>query len=689
MTLPPRSACWRAGLAGVLGAASGFALFVLWWEERETHESPVIFVLALLVAAGVSFAFESLREGVEGHEEKRARLPDTLVTITLLVIFELFVLGLHTTIALTAHLPELKQVGDLVLGEALVGQSHSYLHLVIMILLWVSAAVVLTLGLCVAVFDPGCTLPPSCSWREVRGWGAPTVRAAGIGGLTGAVGGPLAVLGYAFGVRAVAEVRMILFDTGRFVTHLRGLADHAPLPWNIPVGALRLLFEWLSSLLGERWGPIVALVVSIGLAVWSLRTSVKWPAVVIGVVFAIPLLGGAGYLFKLGAAVAMVWALPGIVLGAMIPWLSTPSRYPALWGFVAFIAALILVGLAWAARQAPLAAGVLVSFGLAFGAVAVALFWRGGAIERYWPILAMSVAVNVFGGTHLMQGIDFFNIQKEAYFFSRSPLLTVQPRLQLPDPGLRLAELSRQLRLFALSLDSATGTLKASSPTPRSTILSGPTSPGVVQAESEIAVRMHEMDSVEKVVTSRYESLRASLGTAERHFRLSDSLSLQEQATQLDTLRAGAPRLGALTDSLTYDLDQLLGGELAKPAVEESPSWPALWFLRSPEATRLRADQADLTRRREVFQGRLRALGAATRAARASVMLYQSRLDRAREEVDRRIVSARQLELAMTASLGFWATIGILASWAIRRGSGHGAPGGTHAAHGEEVAGTA
>lgn len=675
MTLPPRSALWRAALAGAFGAASGFALFLLWWEEGETHERPVVFLLALLVAAGVSFAFESFRDDVEGREEKRTRLPDTLVTITLLAIFELFVLGLHTTISLATRLPELKQVGDLVLGQALVGRSNVYLHLAVMVFLWVSAAAALTMGFCVAVFDPACALPPLYAWREVTAWAKPTMRAAGTGGLTGVVVGPLAVLGYTLCVRALAEVKMILFDTDAFTAHIRGLAERAPLPWNIPIGALRLLFGSLGTLLGARWGPILALGLSLGLGAWSLRTSVKWPAVVVGVVYAIPLFGGAGYLLKLAVAVAAVWALPGIVLGAMIPWLRTPSRYPALWGFVALGAAVILLGLAWAVRDTPVAAGLTVSLGLGFAGAGVVLFWRGGAIERYWPILALSVAINVLGGTRLMQGIDFFNIQKEAYFFSRSPLLTLHPaEPQLgPVPDTSWARLSRQIQQFGAFVDSTSSVTRGRQMSLGLHLVPiRPVPLRVARSAAAMAARVRDMAAVERTMTDRYERLRMSLEIAQRSFSQSETVGLQDQAERLDVLRAAAPGLQALAARLTADISTLLDSELARPAPEESPSRPRPFFTDSDDVAALQQDRAELTRKREVFERQLGNLATATRAIHASVTAYQERLDSAREALHRQIESERRLELTMTASLGFWATIGILAAWAVRRTPGHG-----------------
>ena len=267
MNLPPWTALWRSGAAGVFGAAGGFALFAVWWKERE--HGALVFLLALLMAAALSFVFESFKEQVEGHERRRRDLPYVVVTIALIAIFELFIVGFHTTFELWTN-EELPGLTSMVLGESHAEDEASHRNLLIMVLLWVSIGMVLAVGLSVAAFMRGCELPAVYAWRDVAAWARPTFLAAIVGAVTGAIGGPLAVLGYTFAVRAAKELGMILFKGAAFVTHLRGVDEQlrsvVPAVYVWPLTALAWLFERMTGVFGGPWGAVLTLGASIAVA---------------------------------------------------------------------------------------------------------------------------------------------------------------------------------------------------------------------------------------------------------------------------------------------------------------------------------------------------------------------------------------------------------------------------------------
>ena len=109
--------------------------------------------------------------------------------------------------------------------------------------------------------------------------------------------------------------------------------------------------------------------------------------VAILIVYVYPVLARSDRALLLAGLMAYLWAVPGVLLGALTPWLKRPAGYPKLWGLVAFAAAGILVigalAIPWFLAPATI-----------FGAVG---FWfrRGFEVERYWAVLALSVATNV------------------------------------------------------------------------------------------------------------------------------------------------------------------------------------------------------------------------------------------------------------------------------------------------------
>ncbi len=178
-----------------------------------------------------------------------------------------------------------------------------------------------------------------------------------------------------------------------------------------------------------RWGiPLTAVVA--GLAIWvCLRTRAYRTLTIVGgavvLVYAYPVLPDLPRLLTLAGLVSWLWLWPGLALGAMVPWLRQPSGYPKLWGGIAVLAACLLVVATYFVHWFVVLAVVFLLAGV--------FFLRGAEIERYYSIIALSIAVNIFGLTHLVQKAQFFNIQQESYLLSMTA-----PKPFFPDVVKRL-----------------------------------------------------------------------------------------------------------------------------------------------------------------------------------------------------------------------------------------------------------
>jgi len=101
---------------------------------------------------------------------------------------------------------------------------------------------------------------------------------------------------------------------------------------------------------------------------------------------------------------AVVWAVPGLLLGGLVPLLKRAGRNPQSWAFIGYgaaallIVARILIGVRWPIIPAVLA---LIS-GL--------LFQRGMPVKQFWPFAALSVALGVSGAMSVWQEFTFSGV---------------------------------------------------------------------------------------------------------------------------------------------------------------------------------------------------------------------------------------------------------------------------------------
>src|SRR5439155_25962052 len=155
-----------------------------------------------------------------------------------------------------------------------------------------------------------------------------------------------------------------------------------------------------------------------------------------------------------------------------------------------------------------------------------------------WPILALSIAVNVFGLTRLIQGADFFNIQKEVYFLSTSPLPTLQPRPKRFLDIASAADLARWRSPFAGLTDPTVWRNLPSFRLNPELLARPPMS--LVQARAAMSGRAGEMTAIRQTLTDRAQALQRSREEADKQLKELSHVSLRDQEARLVTSEADA-----------------------------------------------------------------------------------------------------------------------------------------------------
>jgi hypothetical protein len=156
----------------------------------------------------------------------------------------------------------------------------------------------------------------------------------------------------------------------------------------------------------------------------------------------------------------------------------------------------------------------------------------------------------------------------------------------------------------------------------------------------------------------------------EREVDKAQRLSLRDEATRLDALRGATEGQLTTATALEVRIGMELAGELVRPLPEEALSWPGS----PPDPTDawtsgFRSRQREFTTAREAFGTTLREHAAALGGVHTTLNDDLRRVVDGKNHIEEQVAAARMLELAMTASLGFWATIGVLAAWAVRHGT--------------------
>lgn len=413
---------------GAWGVLSGYALFVLLREELQIH-TPWATLAALLVAAAVTWFTEAVRERIDPSECPKAstRLP---VMILMLGMFELFVSAWHGVSELGRG--ELVDSGLVLLGDELGSRLNAGWALVAMGILWVLEGAVLAAVLGGMVFSQKPQV--GSSLREAL---RPAARNGGIGALAGAIAGAVGILITVLVMRVIAAVHFMATQPKQWIEMVQRAGSSASwVTWLIfkPVEYLSRLWTW------GWWGPLLTILIVVMVFSYCRREKKWWPLVllVIGMTAMIlsPLLDNLGTVFLMMFLGALVWSVPGALLGASVPLLKGPAARPQFWSVAAFLAAAILGTVAIVRGYGPYL--TLEVVGSALAALAGIVFWRGGSLTANWPLAALVLALFVGMATRVQQA-TFQGVLDKLSFLAQQPQYKGQP----PPPPSPLDRLDR------------------------------------------------------------------------------------------------------------------------------------------------------------------------------------------------------------------------------------------------------
>lgn len=560
-------------------------------------------------------------------------------------MFELFIMALHSsfTAALSDDPKDRLEIGSAILGTR-IGSAKA--NLICMAGLWIFLGAVLGWVLTWAM-DTDEKTGTGLQGKGVSGQGAV------LGLVMGVVGAPVVVLFYVVCARMLAEIRLMFFYHERWTDDVKGLYDQIPsaiFTW--PLKGVIWLSWKVASWFDSAIGPVLAAAVLISVTA-SLFGAVKkedrnwifWSAAMAPVaVLGAPLIGAhvmdnLWNLGKLLLLVAVVWGVPGLLLGILVPYLRKPSENPKVWALAAWIAALLLVLFLRAVQLK-----WVLLFGTLLALIGLA-FWRGIPMEEYWPLIALCVATPVLGGTKLTQGATFLHVQDLSNVLVSEPPLEFSPNkrestfpLDVPKPS----------RVGGLRLPT-TGLVL---PNWKDNPLLLPDKPKKPMAEW-----LADFKSQEKAVKTLLEKTALTRGEIEA--RKTEVKAIRTKAGQ-----SNAKAIGELRDAdkTNQDLLKTCDREIGEISLTQS----SLRTLReqessivesmlSPSAGKyIRKLEGDLDQRVKELKESL-----------ASLQIEDKELRNIMETLNRQL--AEQFELCMNGSIGFWIPLGLLAAWSRHR----------------------
>lgn len=411
-------------LMGAFGVAMGFAAFVLLREKTQVHRaSAAPFLLGLLAASITSFAIESVRERAEGEGKHSVADPGRVLgLLVLLAIFEVYVSGSEEVVQLVADGGGLTFIGELFASGISASVSVAW-QLLLFAGLWVA-------------------LGAAAAWsmlHEGEGVGRRAVLLVAVR----RVGRGLAmVAGMTFAYVVVARLVLTLWVLlTRPQDYAPGFSSLLPEPGQTSGNAFAqlpiLLASGLEALAHQgRWGGVALLVATVGVVVVLDRSTrnpnagmatrlVAWT--MLGTLLLLvlgPFLTSAtqgGRLLRIVGATTLTWLAPLVVLAVAMPQLRGNARSPKVWGIVAFVVAVVLVAVTWdrlSEPPVPLFVATLVVALLVTGW----LFRRGADLVKFWPLVALTLAIAVFEGSSVLRRLTFLTTFKEAALLQSAPV---------------------------------------------------------------------------------------------------------------------------------------------------------------------------------------------------------------------------------------------------------------------------
>jgi hypothetical protein len=417
-----------SALCGTMGVLSGYAIYLTYREMLRDH-TQTHFLLTLLITAVISYAIEWIREVIrEGKIEQDSHpIFRTMGTFLIVLMFELFILGFHTTSDLS---PEaLRGAGQQLLGPESADSSANW-TLLLAGGLWIVVGALLAAWLSQSVKDSAET-----PRRRI-------LLAARNGLIGGLIFAPIVMALYILSGRCVAALIHVFHDFGGGYT----APGFNPLPtlWhNIWLSQNHAIQDWLPKLftfcvllpfglliMAAEKNIALFMACFLGMAAYvaiyptlirpRLLTKLL-PQLILAAVWIVCLIytvGPFGYamflvaqqlahagplwtLTKIILLAAVIWAVPGALLGALTPLLRRVSTHTRNWAFVGYGSALLLIAATLLARAwwplIPAVAALAVGY----------MFQRGSRVSEYWPFAALCVAAGICGATSITQHMTF------------------------------------------------------------------------------------------------------------------------------------------------------------------------------------------------------------------------------------------------------------------------------------------
>ena len=620
-------------ITGALGIMSGYAVFLLSLEESVRPSS---FILALICAAVVSLVFEWFRETIQGqHKGAETRHRRFVVTFTMIATAELFVMSWDHAATIDATI--VRRAAQSISGH---GLSRSYVFdFVVLAGFWVVVGAVL--GGRMAALVP--KVKQSLSAKDVA-------RNALAGCVAGLVFAPLGLLVYILISRVVIAVQALVFhhdDWLRYIAY-RAAEYQRNREWMsyAPLKVLLVADQWLGS---KWWSFTIAFAVLSAVSVYLFRKRLPQPAVVL-IIAMLTLLWQplTDYTSQIGAMLlaAVVWTIPGTVIGAAIPLLRHPSKIPNIWRALSFGAAIFLCAGAVFRQNAWLVLPAI------FLIVTGCLVHRGHAIADYWPYLALSVATSVSAATLLTQQITFTRVIAPLHQINGMPAI-VFPEGESIGSQAKSRPLDSS---WSFSLSAGTiSSFNRSLPKDNS-----------VSINPDQSLKLHALSDVQRQLDSvsikakEQEVLLQELSTART--------KLLNQLQQISRLTGAAARIEKFGESVDeHELLQKEATELLEKVHRLRKAADMVYTPLSLPLLIISSTDAELSD----FSERLNETHITLRGDldRQEAAL-QEQLKRLREMEDHLLaplrtslgeLTARWLEVCITGSLGFWLTVGILA----------------------------
>ena len=606
-------------MTGAIGVIMGFAVFVLLWQDES---EPLWFAMILVVVALFASAFEYIRDTIEGesHDSSVSRI---VIRLFLVAIFELFITALHTT--LTSRPEALAEIGTVILGPKLSGASGSMVNLVVFALMWVVIGALLASGLAFAIVQRSSSL----------------AKRALYGALVGAVAAPILTIAYVVAMRLLSEFVWVFRDPGGWAKYVYSLYESTI--WS-KFGALEPILKaliWLVWFAGSRIGPLVTILVLLSIAAGALYwyRDKSWPVVllallVIGIPVTFP--ASSSGLLRVGSLlllVALVWGIPGALLGAVLPYLREPSGKRRFWAVMAWCAAACLVLFTF-----PLHAGwtLMVAAPLALAGI---FFWRGTSVELFWPVVALTLATLLLGATQLVRNAKFLYIQELSSVVIGESLTKVAPGAAVDETTL------------AAGIESAARERRAERDL-STELMSNPAewvhvaAARRLKAGADLDQAAAALRKIAETITQDGDAVRPDAG-------LTVKITAKLLAASHDAESLAATAQSA--DEALVEDDDTLKGLLQQRAVAlRRPGWNG------------RAVGAEVA-----FSATTqRALDDSKRSLESELKSLQSVQDAVADRITTlRDAVAQRFELCVVGSVGFWIPLGLLAGWSrVTRG---------------------